>query len=140
MSFSILGNNLKEPVSNSDLLKEDRQFPLQGYKEQEDDDDDDELTRRRTDRGKKTLSAYDETSCETTTVRCCGSCCCVLLGVVLLSWIVNSIHITTITDIPSFARSAIWVSIAHHTDSWKEYQGNLPPPPPEFGDGAGNFR
>ena len=83
--------------------------------------------------------AYYEAEWETTTVRCCGACCCVFLGVLVLSWIIHAIPVSTVTDIPPFARSMIWMSIAHHTDAWKAQQGSISPPPPAFGDGLGNF-
>ena len=87
----------------------------------------------------KPPSEYYESEWETTTVRCCGAFCCVFLGVLVLSWVVHAIPVSTITDIPPFARSMIWMSIAHHTDPWKEAQGSTSPPPPAFGDGLGNF-
>lgn len=82
---------------------------------------------------------YNETAFETTTVRCCGGVCCVFLSLLTLAWIVHAIPVSTITDIPPFARSALWMSLAHHTDPWKELQDNFSPPPPSFGDGLGNF-
>lgn len=82
---------------------------------------------------------YDESQFETLIVRGCGACCCVVLGVFVLSWIVHAIPVSTITDIPPFARSMIWMSIAHHTDAWQQMQGSVSPPPPAFGDGNGNF-
>ena len=88
--------------------------------------------------GKPPLGYY-ETECETTSVRCCGALCCVLLGLFSLAWIVHAIPVSTVTDIPPFARSMIWMSLAHHTDAWRDAQGAYPPPPPQFGDGAGNF-
>ena len=83
--------------------------------------------------------AYEESVGVTTTVRCCGAFCCVLMGVLSLSWIVHAIPVATISDIPSFARSVIWMSIAHHTDAWRAQQGVVSPPPPMFGDGQGHF-
>lgn len=82
---------------------------------------------------------YYEAEWETTTVRCCGAFVCVLLGVFVLSWIVHAIPVSTINDIPPFARSLIWMSLAHHTDAWKSMNGGVSPPPPAFGDGLGNF-
>ena len=83
--------------------------------------------------------AYEESAIETTCVRGCGACCMVFLGVCLLSWIVHAIPVSTVNDIPAFARSMIWMSIAHHTDAWREAQGLVSPPPPAFGDGQGHF-
>ena len=82
---------------------------------------------------------YSETAIETASVRCCGACWCVVLAVCILTWIVHAIPIATVTDIPPFARSALWLSLAHHTDAWQSYRGSVSPPPPQFGDGAGVF-
>lgn len=84
-------------------------------------------------------AAYEESQLETTIVRGCGAFCMVLLGVFALSWIVHAIPVSTVNDIPPFARSMIWMSIAHHTDAWAIAQGRVSPPPPAFGDGLGNF-
>ena len=83
--------------------------------------------------------AYYESEYETTVVRCCGGGVCVLLGVLTLTWIIHAIPVATITDIPPFARSMLWMSLAHHTDAWRQSQGALSPPPPAFGDGLGHF-
>ena len=83
--------------------------------------------------------AYYETPFETACVRFCGGCCCVLLAVCTLTWVVHAIPIATVTDIPPFARSALWLSIAHHTEAWQSYRGSVSPPPPRFGDGNGYF-
>ena len=85
------------------------------------------------------LDGYNETSLETNTVRCCGGCLFVFLGILGLSWIVHAIPVATITDIPPFARSMLWMSIAHHTDAWQQAQNAFSPPPPAFGDGLGHF-
>lgn len=82
---------------------------------------------------------YDETDWEKTCVRCCGGCCLVFLAMLVFSWVVHSIPVATVTDVPPFAKSLLWLSIAHHTDSWKELQASVSPPPPAFGDGLGNF-
>lgn len=84
-------------------------------------------------------ASYYESECETTAVRSCGACCCVLLGVLILSWVVHAIPVSTVTDIPPFARSMIWMSIAHHTEPWQAAKQGHSPPPPAFGDGLGNF-
>jgi hypothetical protein len=66
---------------------------------------------------------------------------CVLLGALVLAWIVHAIPVVSITDVPSFARSLMWMSISHHVtgmDSWRDDDA-APPPPPRFGDGRGNF-
>lgn len=95
---------------------------------------------------------YKETSCQRTTARCCGAGCCVFLGLLTLSWIVHSIPWAD-AEAPAFARSLIWMSIAHHTEQWKswcrtnpeclaanyQYLGVEPNPTPQFGDGNGNF-
>ena len=83
--------------------------------------------------------AYEESDFETTTVRCCGAACCIFLGICGVAWIVHAIPVATISDIPSFARSMIWMSIAHHTDQWQRMQASYSPPPPAYGDGRGHF-
>lgn len=82
---------------------------------------------------------YQETSFETTCVRCCGACCLIFMGLLIVSWVVHAIPVATITDVPAFARSVLWMSIAHHTDAWNSAQARVSPPPPRFGDGAGHF-
>lgn len=88
---------------------------------------------------KKAPMEYDEKEVETATVRCCGAFLCILVLMLALTWVVHAIPVSTITDIPPFARSAIWMSIAHHTDAWQQRQSGTSPPPPAFGDGLGNF-
>lgn len=74
---------------------------------------------------------------------CCqnfGGLLWVLLGLAAVSWVFHAFPVMGTTDTPSFARSLIWASIAHHTDAWKDaVYGNTSPPPPSFGDGGGNF-
>ena len=95
---------------------------------------------------------YIESKCQRVTVRCCGAGCFVFLGMLTLAWITHAIPVAD-ADAPSFARSLIWMSLAHHTDTWKdwcktnaecrannwEYLGVVPDPTPQFGDGNGNF-
>lgn len=97
-------------------------------------DDEESITRR-----SRVPTEYDEKEFETTTVRCCGAFLCVLISMLALSWVIHAIPVSTITDIPPFARSVIWMSIAHHTDAWQQREGSISPPPPAFGDGLGNF-
>ena len=85
------------------------------------------------------LLRYDETDCERSTVKACGTGCCIFVGLCVLSWVVHAIPVSTISDIPPFANSLLYLSIAHHTDQWKEEQNRVSPPPPMFGDGNGNF-
>lgn len=82
---------------------------------------------------------YEETDCERSTVRGCGTFCCVFLGLCALSWFVHAIPVRSITDTPPFANSMLYLSIAHHTNQWKDWQNDASPPPPAFGDGRGNF-
>lgn len=82
---------------------------------------------------------HKESDFETTTVRCCGAACCIILGICGLAWLVHAIPVATISDVPNFARSMIWMSLAHHTDQWQNIQKSYSPPPPAFGDGRGHF-
>ena len=63
---------------------------------------------------------YVETECQRNTVRCCGNGCFVFLGLVTMAWVFHAIPVATVTDVPPFARSLIWMSIAHHTEPWKQ--------------------
>ena len=95
---------------------------------------------------------YYETNCQRTTVRCCGASCFVFLGMSILAWVTHSIPVAD-ADVPAFARSLIWMSLAHHTDAWKDWcksdeqclannagwLGVQHEPTPQFGDGKGNF-
>jgi hypothetical protein len=85
------------------------------------------------------LLGYEETDRERSCVKGCGVFWCLFLGMCVLSWIVHAIPVQTISDIPPFANSLLYLSIAHHTDQWKEAQNSVSPPPPMFGDGQGNF-
>ena len=86
-----------------------------------------------------TFFIYEETECERSTVKACGNFCFIFLGLCLLSWFVHAIPVQTITDIPPFANSLLYLSIAHHTNQWEDDQNSVSPPPPMFGDGKGNF-
>ena len=41
------------------------------------------------------------------------------MGLVIMAWVFHAIPVATVTDVPPFARSLIWMSIAHHTEPWK---------------------
>ena len=81
---------------------------------------------------------YSESDCETQTVRNTGACVWILLGLCTISWIFHSFPVLGTTDTPSFARTLIWSSIAHHTSVWQDAMASYPPPPPNFQDGNGN--
>jgi hypothetical protein len=83
--------------------------------------------------------ATNETSFERTAVRCVGASCFVLLSTLAFVWAVHAAPLGWVSDAPSFARSLLWRSLAHHTDQYRDHFGNYPPPPPQFGDGRGNF-
>lgn len=89
------------------------------------------------------LPDYDDTQesdLERTSVKCIGAACFVLWSVLVFSWVVYAVPISWISDAPAFARSMLYLSVAHHTDQYRDYYGQSPPsPPPQFGDGRGNF-
>ena len=83
---------------------------------------------------------YFESDCETQSVRNTGAIIWVVLGLCAVSWVFHSFPVMGTTDTPSFAKSLIWASIAHHTDAWQgAMASSSSPPPPSFGDGADNF-
>ena len=84
-------------------------------------------------------AGYRETAREQNIVKCCGSGCFIFIGLLSLSWIFHALPVSNVSDIPPFARSLIWMSLAHHTGSWRDYRENVSPPPPSFGDGSGFF-
>lgn len=88
---------------------------------------------------RKQIEGYYESDCERGVVRCCGAGFCIVMGMLSLSWALHAFPVATVSDVPAFARSLIWMSIAHHTDAWAAYQAGVPPPPPQFGDGSGFF-
>ena len=78
-----------------------------------------------------------ESACQRNAVKCCGSVFFVFVGLVAVSWAFHAFEVGS-EEAPKFARSLIWLSIAHHTDYYNEQMAE-PPPPPSFGDGKGNF-
>ena len=84
-------------------------------------------------------AGYRESTRERNIVRSCGSGCCILTGLLSLSWVFHAFPVVTVTDVPGYARSLIWMSLAHRTADWQELQQSVSPPPPSFGDGSGFF-
>ena len=84
-------------------------------------------------------AATAETPFERTSVRCVGASCFVLLSTLVFVCAVHAAPLGWVSDAPAFARSLLWLSVAHHTDQYKEHFATYPPPPPQFGDGRGNF-
>ena len=76
-----------------------------------------------------TPSEYQETANERTIVRGCGVCCCVLAVLVAITYAFSAFPIASVTDAPAFARTLLWMSVAHHTNAWREYRAETSPPP-----------
>ena len=74
-------------------------------------------------------NAYTETACERSVVRTCGVCGCVALVLLCTTWAFAAFPIASVTDAPPFARTLVWMSIAHHTTTWQEWQAASAPPP-----------
>ena len=82
------------------------------------------------DQGDETAN---ETACERETARCGGATLVVLGGVLALTWAVHALPFASIDDAPPFARSLLWMSVAHHTESWHAWRdARTPPPAPPF--------
>ncbi len=65
-------------------------------------------------------------------LRCCGGACWVLLGLCIVAWVAHSIPVGGVADAPAFSKTLLWMSIAHHTDTWQTWQASTPPPPPNW--------
>ena len=76
-----------------------------------------------------TLADYTEPACETQCVSCCGCCWCVVLGLLALTWVLHSIALTNDPDVPPFARTVMWMSLAYHTDAWRDWRAVASSPP-----------
>ena len=65
-------------------------------------------------------------------LRSCGGACWVLLGLCIVAWVAHSFAVGSVADAPAFSKTLIWMSLAHHTDTWQNWQATTPPPPPDF--------
>ena len=78
---------------------------------------------------------YVEGKCLQCQLRLWGTCCWVFLGFCAFAWTVHSFQIagsSSISEAPSFSKSLIWRSMAHHTDAWQDWQSSYSPPPPAW--------
>lgn len=67
------------------------------------------------------FSRYTESETEENCVRCLGGTCFVLVGLVVFALLVNQITVGSADGkAPEFARSALWSSIAYHTQAFKD--------------------
>jgi hypothetical protein len=75
---------------------------------------------------------YTESGCETRAVSCIGVCLCLTLGLLVLAYFFNSLHVDNAEqeNTPPFSKSLLWLSIAHHTDAWNDWKRENTPPPP----------
>jgi hypothetical protein len=75
-----------------------------------------------------------ETASERVFVRACGVTITLILGYCILTTVAHAVVATTGTDIPPFSRSLLWMSLAHHTNSWRMWRDAhlAPPSPPVF--------
>lgn len=68
-------------------------------------------------------------------LRCAGGGCWIFLGLCVVAWVAHSITVegsSSIAGAPSFSKTLIWRSLAHHTPAWDRWQGDVSPPPPSF--------
>jgi hypothetical protein len=84
------------------------------------------------------FASTQESELERGCVRCVGASCFVVFAFLTFTWIIHSIPLSWVSEAPAFARSLLWLSVAHNTPEWAEHYGALPPPPPQFLDGQGN--
>lgn len=78
--------------------------------------------------------SYSESAREADCVRGCGACLFVGIGLLLVTYLFNAIPVADANDAPPFARSLLWLSLAHHTNAWSDWLviSTPPPPPPSF--------
>ena len=76
---------------------------------------------------------YTESKNFQSCAKCCGCSMWLFFGFCTIAWIFHAIRVPGApSDAPPFSKTLIWLSIAHHTDAWQEWQESLPPPPPSF--------
>ena len=78
---------------------------------------------------------YKEGRCAQCCLRCTGAGCWIVLGLCIVTWVAHGISVegsSSLSEAPSFSRTLIWRSLAHHTDAWEIWQSDTSPPPPGF--------
>ena len=75
---------------------------------------------------------YRENAATVEAVRACGACAWVFLGFVAFTVFVSYLPVSGVTEAPSYAKTFLYMSLAHHFDDVSEVLGNVSPPPPSF--------
>ena len=78
---------------------------------------------------------YKEGRCQQCCLRCLGASCWVFFGLCVVAWVAGGWRVegsSSLAGAPSFARSLLWRSLAHHTGAWDRWEGSISPPPPVF--------
>ena len=77
---------------------------------------------------------YTERGYERACANACGACLCVVVGLLTVTWVFNAFELSSVADAPPFARTLLWLPLAHHTNAWDDWRraNQSPPPPPDF--------
>ena len=78
------------------------------------------------------IGSYTEDPVTIARVSSIGACCWVFLGVLGFTILVAYIPISGVSDVPAYARTFLYMSVAHHFDDVQSYRSSIAPPPPSF--------
>lgn len=78
------------------------------------------------------LGAYTENPVKVAAVQSIGGCCCVLCGLLAFLVCVSYIPVSGVTEVPSYARTLLYMSLAHHMTDVQDAVSSISPPPPSF--------
>ena len=84
--------------------------------------------------GKYAPKVYSESRWLQCGLMSCGNVCCVFLGLCGVAWLFHAIPTQWgyVSDMPSYGKTLLWASLAHHTDAYSGYRTAFSPPPPSF--------
>lgn len=75
---------------------------------------------------------YRENAVAVEAVKTCGACAWVFLGFVAFTVFVSYFPVSGVTEAPAYAKTLLYLSVAHHFDDVKDALGDVSPPPPSF--------
>jgi hypothetical protein len=78
------------------------------------------------------LGEYKENEYKIFAVRCIGTSCWVFSGLVVFFFLISNIQISGVTEVPSYAKTLMYLSLAHHMTDVNDAISSVSPPPPLF--------